>query len=97
MSPNVTQVAHAGEYRLKLTFEDGLSAVVDFRQRLLGRGGVWSPLHDVEYFKQVRIDPGLQTIVWPNGVDICPDVLYGLASGHPLPDAQTNDPAAVQG
>ena len=87
MSPRVTCLAHAGEYRLELIFEDGLKSVVDFKSRIMGRGGVCSLLHDVAYCKQAKIDPDLQTIVWPNGADICPDVLYSLAAGRPLPDA----------
>jgi hypothetical protein len=27
-------------------------------------------------FRSVRVDPELGTIVWPNGADIDPDVLY---------------------
>ena len=42
------------------------------------------PLEDVAYFKQVQIDPEAGTIVWPNGVDFCPDVLYSLATGRPI-------------
>jgi hypothetical protein len=95
MSPKAIQVSHAGDYRLDLTFEDGLRATVDFKQRVLSRRGVWLPLHEVDYFKQARINADLQTIAWPNGADICPDVLYGLASGKVLPDARTQDSAAT--
>jgi hypothetical protein len=42
---------------------------------------VFGPLHDSEFFKQVRVDPEAGTLVWPNGVDFRPDVLYSLASG----------------
>jgi hypothetical protein len=28
-------------------------------------------------FRQVRVDEELGTIVWPNGVDMDPDVLHG--------------------
>ena len=88
MSPEVKTVRHVGEYRLELSFEDGLTAVVDFKDRVLGRGGVWEPLHDVEFFKRVRVDPELHTIVWPNEVDVCPDVLYSLATGNTVPWAE---------
>jgi hypothetical protein len=29
------------------------------------------------YFSQVRVDPELGTVVWPNGADLDPDVVYG--------------------
>ena len=57
---------------------------LDFRDRVTGRGGVFQPLEDLEYleyFKQVRMDSEAGTIVWPNGVDFCADVLYSLATG----------------
>ena len=31
---------------------------------------------DPAKFRQVRVDPELGTIVWPNGADVCPDVLF---------------------
>ena len=34
------------------------------------------PLKDVDYFKSVKADG--TTIVWPNGLDLCPDVLYEI-------------------
>ncbi|MDQ2760637.1 MAG: DUF2442 domain-containing protein [Actinomycetota bacterium] len=35
------------------------------------------PLRDLEFFRRVRVDPELRTIVWPNGFDLDPDVLHG--------------------
>ena len=32
-------------------------------------------LADRELFRQVSVDEEFGTIVWPNGADICPDVL----------------------
>ena len=48
--------------------------------------GVFAPLEDVEFFKKVTVDPEIGTLVWPNGVDFCPDVLYSQATGKPLPE-----------
>jgi hypothetical protein len=74
----------AGDYRLELSFTDGTTSEIDLRERIAGRGGVFRPLQDMEFFKQVRVDPEAGTIVWPNGVDFCPDVLYSLATGKPI-------------
>jgi hypothetical protein len=81
MFPRVKGVRHVGEYRLELSFTDGTTSNVDLRGRIAGRGGVFLPLQEVEFFKQVRVDAEAGTIVWPNGVDFCPDVLYCLATG----------------
>ncbi len=35
------------------------------------------PLRDRAYFRKVRVDPELGTVVWPNGYDLDPDVLHG--------------------
>jgi len=84
MFPRVTQVRHVCDHRLELSFTDGTTAEFDFRQRIGGRGGVFRDMEDVEFFKQVQVDPEAGTIVWPNGVDFCPDVLYSLATGKPI-------------
>jgi hypothetical protein len=87
MLPRVRQVRHVAEYRLELEFTDGSRGEIDFRKRILGRGGVFAPLSDVEFFRRVQVDGEAGTIVWPNGVDFCPDVLYSLATGKPVPVA----------
>jgi len=45
---------------------------------------VFRDMEDVEFFKQVQVDPEAGTIASPNGVDFCPDVLYSLATGKPI-------------
>jgi hypothetical protein len=71
---DVIDARHVREYVVWLRFEDGTEGEVDLRLSL--RGPVFEPLRDIEYFKQVRVDPELGTIVWPNGADIAPETLY---------------------
>lgn len=85
MFPRVRQVRHVKEYRLELSFSDGTKGEIDFKQRIVGRGGVFAPLEDIEFFRRVQVDHEAGTIVWPNEVDFCPDVLYSLATGKPVP------------
>lgn len=84
MSPRITAVRHIADYRLELTFTDGTRGEVDLRDRVVGRGGLFAPLENVYYFAQVRVDGEFGTIEWPNGVDLCPDVLYARVTGKPL-------------
>jgi hypothetical protein len=88
MSPRVEKVRYLGEYRLLLDFTDGTRGEIDFRQRVVGRGGVFKLLEDLRFFQLVTVDPEAGTLVWPNDVDLCPDVLYSLATGKAIPDLE---------
>jgi hypothetical protein len=88
MFPRITNVTYVDGYLLELTFEDGVRARLDFAERVVGRGGVFAPLEDVSFFKQVRVDPVAGTVVWPNDVDLDPDVLYSEATGTPIEIAE---------
>lgn len=61
--------------RLILTFRGGERRSVDVAS-FVTFDGVFEPLRDPEYFAKVRVHPDLRTVVWPNGADLCPDVLY---------------------
>lgn len=84
MFPRVTGVRHLHDYELEISFADETVAKLDFRRRIAGRGGVFASLQSVEYFKQVVVDREAGTLVWPNGVDFCPDVLYAEATGKAI-------------
>lgn len=89
MLPRIKKVRHVEEYRLELTFTNGEKAELDFRDRIVGRGGVFAALENIEFFMQAKVDPEIGTLVWPNDVDFCPDVLYSEATGQPLPQVET--------
>ncbi len=85
MFPRIRAVEPVGGYRLQLIFTSGEQAEIDLSQRILNRGGVFAPLQNIDYFQQVRVDREVGTLVWPNGVDLDPDVLYSEAMHVPLP------------
>ena len=64
----------AGPYSLRVTFDDGAVQVIDFLPVL--EGEIYGPLRDVSLFNQVRIDPEVQTLTWPNGADFDPATLH---------------------
>jgi len=69
----VTQVKYIDSYSLGIWFDDGTNGVIDLHDHL--NGPMFEPLKDVDFFKQVFIDPELDTITWPNGVDLAPEFL----------------------
>jgi len=81
---DVTDVRPLPARQLVLTFADGLQAVIDLDQVIHQYTGVFLPLLDENYFKQVTLNRELGTITWPSGADFCPDVLYSYASGKPI-------------
>lgn len=85
MFPRIIAVEYIKDYVLSLTFADGKKAKMDFYKKVVGRGGVFKPLEDLKFFRQVKVEPEAGTLVWPNEVDFDPDVLYSLATGTPLP------------
>ncbi len=72
-----------GNYRLFVRFEDGVEGELDLAPHLRFHG-VFEPLKDPEYFAQVRVDPELGSVAWPNGADLDPDVIYAQLTGIPV-------------
>lgn len=85
MLRDVRRVEVLEAYRLRLGFDDGAEGEVDIAS-MVPFEGVFAPLREAEFFAQVRVDPELGTICWPNGADIDPEVLYSAATGIALPD-----------
>lgn len=84
MPTEITSVEVVGGTRLRLGFAAGDTGTVDIAS-LTPLDGVFEPLRDPAFFAKVRVDPDLGTICWPNGADLCPDVLRHAALGTPLP------------
>jgi hypothetical protein len=71
----IRTVAPLEGFVVRLGFTDGSERVVDLAPYL--QGPIFAPLvANPALFRQVTVDPQLGTIVWPNGADVDPDVLY---------------------
>ncbi len=68
-------------YTLRVRFDDGAEQTIYFRPILAGE--LYSPLRNLDLFNQVRIDPEVQTLVWPNGADIDPATLHDWPEHEP--------------
>ena len=73
--PTVTRAEYRGEYKIHVTFNDGVAATIDFTPWL--DGPIFEPLKDRGYFERFFLDGG--TVSWPNGADIAPETLYERA------------------
>jgi Protein of unknown function (DUF2442) len=83
MLKDIVAVKPLAGYQLCLRFEDGIEGVVDISQ-IIAFSGIFAPLQDFAYFAQVQIHPELGTIIWQNGADFDPDVLYSLVTKRPI-------------
>lgn len=66
------------DYCVDLSFSDGARGVVDL-SRLVGCG-VFSAWKDYSEFRKVRVGE-TGDLVWPAGIDLCPDALYLKVTG----------------
>jgi hypothetical protein len=74
----ITKVKVLQDYRLELTFDDGVSGTVDLSE-MVGKG-VFDYWRDRHAFEQVRIGSSGE-LVWNERVDLCPDSLYLKVTG----------------
>jgi hypothetical protein len=70
---HITHVQYLQEYTLHVTFNSGIIKQVNLQDEL--EGDIFEPLRDLNFFKQVAIDPDMHTIAWPNGADFAPEFL----------------------
>jgi len=84
----VTSAKWVKDYLLEITFSNSRKARLNLK-KFLGQG-VFKELLEIKKFKQFKVDTELGTIVWSNGADIAPEVLYEEAvrnTSLPLSDA----------
>ena len=78
----IREVRPLGNYCVQLTLTDGRVVERDLGPMLVGP--VFSEIrNDKLRFMELRVEGG--TLVWPNGADLCPDVL--IWGGLPPADA----------
>ena len=70
----ITEAKVVKPYILKLRFDDGAEKEVDLEPVLKGK--LLGPLKDKQLFNQVRVNPEVHTVEWPNGADFDPSTLY---------------------
>ena len=77
---DVIEAKYIRDYTIWVKFEDGSEGEIDLSAELYGP--IFEPLQDIRYFEQLRVDPELGTIAWPNGADFAPEFLYDQIHVH---------------
>lgn len=79
----IREVKALEDFKLRLTVTDGSVIERDVSRLLVGP--VFDPIRkDPAVFAKARVEGG--TVVWPNGADLCPDML--IWGGPPPEDGQ---------
>ncbi len=70
----VTDARLVRDFIVWVRFNDGSEGEVDLSGEL--DGPIFEPLRDPKVFSQLRLDPDIHTLVWPNGADLAPEFLH---------------------
>jgi uncharacterized protein YkvS len=63
------------EYKIYIEFNDGLSGVIDFKDKITtDHRDIIRELTDKDKFNKIKIER--HTLCWENGVDFAPEYLY---------------------
>lgn len=71
MFVHVIKAKHVKDYRIWLSFNDGIQGEIDLEDELWGE--IFEPLKDLDFFKTFSIEG--HTISWSNGADFAPEFL----------------------
>jgi hypothetical protein len=74
----VVGMEHIADFTLRLEFSDGTTQTIDFSPILVGE--LYGLVADPSFFRQVKLDREIDTIVWPNGADFDPADLHDWPS-----------------
>lgn len=74
---NIKKAEYAKDYQIFLSFDDGISGVVDLRHFLFEKKTpAFNRLKDVNQFKKFTIES--HTVVWGDDLDLAPEYLHYL-------------------
>lgn len=71
---DVVEATFLGGTHVEVTFTTNETGIVDFSDFMYGP--LYEELLNTEQLKDLRVDSTLGTIVWRNGLDVAPEILY---------------------
>jgi hypothetical protein len=83
MIHSIKEILNIEPFRLTVKFNTEEIRQIDLSEKLNEWGSTpnskFAELKDPTTFKKVKLDKDFETVVWENGIDLCPDVLYNLS------------------
>ncbi len=80
----VKEIVNVEPFKITLRFNTGEIRQVNLADKLnewaTNSQSKFAELKDYEVFKRVKLDREFDSLVWENGIDLCPDVLYKLST-----------------
>ena len=71
---HVTKADYMTEFKIKVSFNDGLEKIIDLKNYINSKKHpFFQPLKQVNEFKKFHVN---KTLVWDNGADIAPEYLH---------------------
>lgn len=76
MSLEIINAVYLEDFKINITFNDGVNKTIDFYDFLFSHDyPVFIPLREVSRFKQFKVD---DTIVWEDDIDLAPERIYDM-------------------
>ena len=91
---DIINAEYLGDYKIKLTFENNKTGIVDLKH-YIKKQGIFKRFANIKYFQKFYIDKELGVLCWPDGLDIAPETIYSEATGEPLPEWMEVDSKTV--
>jgi hypothetical protein len=83
MIHTIKEIVKVESYKITLKFSTGEVLIVDLAEKIQEWGSSpnskFGELKKHEVFSQVKLDREFGSLMWDNGIDLCPDVLYDLS------------------
>ena len=71
---NVTKADYIDDFKVQISFNDGLEKIVDLKSYIHSKKHLFfQPLKEVDEFKKFHLH---KTLVWDSGADIAPEYLH---------------------
>lgn len=84
MIHQIKEIIEVEPFILTLRFNSGEIREVNLNDKLYEWGKTqdspYAELRQPEEFMKVQLDENFGSIQWPNGIDLCPDVLHGIST-----------------